>query len=133
MSYTVLLKEDTNDIRTYLKALFPDFNWHRFEELRRAMNYELWQGPMPADYWKEAEPLEHYKWKGWERAVEDIENMLSLLPTEVYYDLDTNCVLLDNPEDDEENWENETWTGNDYTVVEVAKALLPKSLYYAIF
>ena len=88
-----------------IKEAYPDINWNKFEDMDRATNAELWHGPLPSDYWTYADPLEHYVWQGYEKAVEDIIEILDPLPNEMFYDRDGNYVTSQNPDDDDSNWE----------------------------
>lgn len=88
-----------------MQATFPSFNWERFWEINTALNWELWHGPLPDDYWSYVEPLEHYTWAGFEKAAHDLNDMLGDLPGTLWVDADFGeCVTDTNPEDDEENW-----------------------------
>lgn len=87
-----------------IKSAYPDIDWDRFEDADRALNWELWHGPLPSNYWTYVEPLDHYKWEGWTKACNDITEMLDSLPYEVYYSVDGEYVTDSNPEDDDGNW-----------------------------
>lgn len=88
-----------------VKNAFSDINWDLFEDMDKALNTELWHGPLPDDYWTYADPLEHYKWRNFEQAEKDIREILEPLPAEMYFDVDGGeFATTDNPEDDDDNW-----------------------------
>jgi hypothetical protein len=121
-----------------IQLMYPDIEWSKFFDADRALNWELWHGVLPEGYWKEAEPLEHYVWKDWEKAQTDIIEILSDLPAFVYYECDTDCILLSNPEDDEANWYedmygNWEWCGYDYEKVDPRKVVMHDESYKQIF
>lgn len=91
-------------VRISLREIYPDFPWDKFYEADKSVNWELWHGPLPSNYWTYVEPLEHYRWKGWEQGLEDIRKMLEDLPREVWYDGDADWVSLTDPDDDDTNW-----------------------------
>lgn len=93
-------------VRNQLEQLHPDFPWDRMDEADKAVNADLWFGPMPKEYWTEADPLEHYEWKGYEQGLKDLEEMLQAIPRQMYYDADAEFLTDKNPEDDDTNW---TW------------------------
>jgi hypothetical protein len=121
-----------------VKDSYPDIEWDKFFEADRALNWELWHGPLPSDYWTEVEPLKFYEWKGWEKAQTDIIEMLSDLPDQLYYSDDIDFISINNPEDDEENWfvdenDNYEWTGFDYWKLKPRKFLMHEESYNQIF
>lgn len=104
-----------DNIAKAIKQEYPDINWDRFEDIDRAVNWELWHGPLPSNYWKDVvdedgdtlyavEPLEHYEWKGFIQADKDIRELLDPLPYEMWWDGDAEYLTDNNPEDDEYNW-----------------------------
>jgi hypothetical protein len=97
-----------------IKALYPDVDWDRFEDADRALNWELWHGPLPDNYWTEVEPLEHYVWQGFQQAEQDIREMLDPVSRLMYLDRDCDFVTDMNPDDDEENYGKDyEWIGSD--------------------
>jgi hypothetical protein len=125
-----------NDARvfTLIKEAFPSIDWNKVSEADRALNWELWYGPLPSDYWTECEPLDYYQWNGWEKAAEDISEMLSDLPEKIYYSEDVDIISITNPEDDEENWfvdenDNYHWQGFDYWKLNPRKYVLHEESY----
>lgn len=94
----------TKTIADAIKEAYSDINWDRFEDIDRALNWELYNGPLPSNYWTEVEPLDHYEWKGFIQAERDIVEILDPLPAELYYDESAGFVTSKNPEDDDENW-----------------------------
>ena len=92
-------------IADLIKERYPDIEWDKFEDADRALNWELWHGTLPDNYWTYVEPLEHYVWRGFEIAVGDIEEILSPLPHEMWYDADCDYLTENDPEDIDENWE----------------------------
>ena len=96
-----------------LRELFPDVEWDKLEEADRALNWDLYWGPLPYDYWTEAEPLEHYEWRGQIQAMKDIPEMLDPLPPEIWWDAWTDCIEISDPELNDDNNDEETgdWIG----------------------
>ena len=94
----------TEIIEAY-EALYPKFPWKKFREANRAVNWELWNGPLPSEYWTKVEPLEAYKWEGYQKGLDDIEEMLGDLPSTMYWDTDFDCLMETDPYDEESNWE----------------------------
>lgn len=92
------------NIAAAIKVAYPEIDWDLFEDIDRALNWELWHGPLPANYWTEVEPLDHYEWKGYVQAEKDIREVLDDLPHRLYYDSDAEFVTEMNPEDDPSNW-----------------------------
>lgn len=92
-----------------IKEAFPDIDWDRFEDIDMSLNTELWHGTMPDNYWTEAQPLQHYRWAGFEQACKDIVDTLKDLPCEAWWDDDADILLLDDPENDEANWDEDDW------------------------
>ena len=84
---------------------FPKFNWGRFWDIDRSLNWELWHGPLPGNYWTEVEPLEHYVWVGLETAANDLRDMLGELPDPLWKDLDGDCISITDPQEFEDYWE----------------------------
>lgn len=91
-------------VREALREIYPDFPWARFYEADRAVNWELWHGPLPDNYWTYVEPLEVYQWKGYEQGLKDIQDMLDNLPSVVWYDGDAEWISLSDPDDDDFYW-----------------------------
>lgn len=83
---------------------FPKFNWDRFFDIDRALNWELWHGPLPDDYWTEVEPLDHYVWRGIETAADDLRDMLGELPGTLWRDVDGDCIADTDPWEFEDYW-----------------------------
>lgn len=122
-----------------IKALYPELNWDRLEEIDRAVNWELWHGPLPSDYWTVAEPLEHYVWEGYDKAVNDLIEFMQDIPSELFYDNDSGVVTEHNPEDDESNWEedaDENWHwigGEEWQRINTYQELTHKEVYNHVF
>lgn len=80
-------------------------------ECMRALDWSYYWGLAGDEanrYWTEAEPLDHYRWVSFERAVLDAETMLAELPEE-YYGWDPEAVFdgeyeIDYPFDDETDY-----------------------------
>lgn len=92
-----------------IRAAYPAFNWDRFDDLNRSVNWELWHGVLPDDYWTDVEPLEHYEWAGYEQAERDLIALLADLPADVWIDhnCDAECACSDKePEEFEECWDH---------------------------
>ena len=119
---------------------YTQFPWDRFKECVRATNAELWNGPLGSDYWTEVDPLEHYEWRGFQKALDGIREMLEDLPSTIYVDEDNEIIgELDpyvNPnywEDDPEREGEYLYYGPwDYSAVNVAEILLPREVYTLI-
>ena len=122
-----------------LEEMYPNIEWERLFEADRALNWELWHGPLPANYWTYVEPLDEYIWQGVEQACSDIQEMLSDLPGEIYYDGEWDGISLTDPEDDEEYWEvdedeNYHWIGSEsWMVVDPRKCILLEETYRQVF
>jgi hypothetical protein len=87
-----------------VKQQYPQVDWSRFEDIDRALNFELWYGTAN-EYWGHAEDLEHYTWEGFEKAVADIEEVLEPLPHELWFDCEGGSIVTDSdPEDYEGYW-----------------------------
>ena len=97
--------------------MFPHVNWPMVDDLDRAINWELWHGILPANYWTYVEPLEHYVWRGFEQACEDLREALDSLPGTVYVD-DDGFVHMSDPSDDPEYWSTEGLDDEDDEDVE---------------
>lgn len=91
-------------IEAYMEK-YPKFEWAKFFDVDRAVNWELWNGPLPDNYWTYVEPLKHYEWKNWEQGLEDISEMLDELPATMYWDADFDCLMEKDPYEDGSNWE----------------------------
>jgi hypothetical protein len=96
-----------DNIAKQIKQQYPNINWDRFEDIDKALNFELWYGTA-SDYFGEdkAEPLEHYEWKGFVTAEKDIVEILDSLPHELWYDNDADFLADEgyDPENDDRNW-----------------------------
>jgi hypothetical protein len=104
----------TTEIADQIKALYPNVSWEKFEDCDRALNWELWHGPLPYDYWTVAEPLDHYVWLGFEQAERDLREMLDPVPRIMYLDRDCDYVTETNPEDDDGNYDEDyNWIGSE--------------------
>lgn len=101
------LDKNKAEIAQLIKEEFPHIDWNKFEEIDKALNTELWHGPMPSAYWTDADPLEHYTWNGYVQAEIDLRDLLDDLPSEVFLDRDFDEILLENPEDNPDNWEED--------------------------
>jgi hypothetical protein len=105
------VKNIVNEVVTAIKQKYTDIDWDKFEDMDRALNWELWHGPLPSNYWKDSddgeavEPLEHYDWQGWIQAQTDIQEILDPIPQTLYFDSDSNTITETNPDDDENNWD----------------------------
>lgn len=122
-----------------VKQSYPDIDWDKVEEADRALNFELYFGPLPSDYWTECEPLNHYEWHGWQKACDDISDMLSDLPDRIYYSDDAEIISIINPEDDEDNWHKDEdgnyccWQGFDYWKLNPRKYVLREESYKQVY
>lgn len=129
-----------SEVSRQIQELFPDFPWDKLKEANRALNAELWQGPLEKGYWKDIDPLDHYEWNGWQQACRDIEDMLSMLPNELYWDADFDSLLIDDPYENPDNWEEVSGQDEmdymgpqDYYVIPVAEYILSKEVYKQIY
>jgi len=87
-----------------VKETYPSIDWDRFEDIDRALNFDLWYGT-GSEYWGKAEDLEHYTWEGSEKAVKDLEKVLEPLPHEMWVDCEGEwCVVYTNPDDFDAYW-----------------------------
>jgi hypothetical protein len=95
----VKLQDYEDTIDNLIRETYPQIDWKKFDEINRSLNWELWHGPLPSDYWTVAEPLEHYEWKGYRQAENDIREILEPLPGEMWFDLDGQSVITDSDPD----------------------------------
>jgi hypothetical protein len=116
-----------------VKEAFPNIDWARFEDIDLALTWDLLWGPMPEDYW-----VDHYEWKGFLQASDDIEEVLSDLPGEVW--VCDGLLELSNPDDNEDNWLGDeedpyaVWVGPEYvTVVDPRKLVMHEATYNQVF
>lgn len=127
-----------------IKETFPDIDWDKFEDIDRALNWELWNGPLPENYWTEVEPLEHYEWKGWVKACNDIEKILSPLPWTAWWDGESDCIDLISPDDNEMYWSDEEtvdgvffasdWIGPEsFEEINLRQKLMHKETFSQVF
>lgn len=109
---------DYGAIILQIEEKFPNIPWDAVFEADKALNWELWHGTLPDNYWTYVEPLDHYVWQGFEQACHDLQGMLSDLPGEIWYDYDCDAVVFSDPNDDEDNWEEEDgeyhWIGGEW-------------------
>jgi hypothetical protein len=130
-----------NDARvfTLIKEAFPSIDWNKLSDADRSLNWELWNGPLPSDYWTECEPLVYYEWSGWEKACEDIADILQDLPSHIYYSEDADCIDISNPDDNPENWtkyedsDEYFWSGFDYWKLNPRKYVLHEESYKQVY
>jgi len=87
-----------------IKEMYPNINWDLFEDMDRALNWELWHGTLPDNYWTEVEPLDHYTWVGFSQAEDDIRAILEPVASELYWDRDCDFMCENDPYDDDELW-----------------------------
>lgn len=126
-----------------IKEAYPNVDWARFEDIDRALNWELWHGPLPDDYWTDVEPLDHYEWQGFEQAVKDIEEVLEPLPHEVWVDNDCDPPFVSetDPEDDDANWEidpdgesPDVWIGGEnWSKINVRETVMHHETWKQVF
>jgi len=127
------------EIAKAVQEMYPDIDWPRFEEINRSLNWELWYGPLPEDYWTVAEPLEHYKWQGYMKAEDDLREILEPVNYDLWYDEDSGVVTDKNPEDDENNWihdeesDSYEWVGYGWITVNAIEALTYVEVYKQVF
>lgn len=127
---------ETKDITGAVKALYPETDWDRFEDINRAMNMELMYGPFGRDYWHDVDPLENYDWDGFSKAASDLKQMLDDLPWTLYYEEDSGVLSETDPEDIEDNWmvvDEESgeaiWAGGEWYIVHPAEYIVAKEVY----
>ena len=70
----------------YIRQSF-DIDWNRFDDIHSAAAYELYSGPMGIDYWNFVEPLDYYEWTSFNKAVEDLGEMIEDLPESIFYNM----------------------------------------------
>lgn len=90
-----------------IKEQYPDINWDRFEDIDRAVNFDLWYGTAHEYFGEDkAEELEHYEWKGYEQGCKDLVEVLEPLPEGLWYDKDAEFLMTEryDPETDDNNW-----------------------------
>lgn len=117
---------DKNHVISLIKSEFPTIDWNKFEDADRALNWELWHGPLPSEYWTEVEPLDYYVWNGWEKAADDIIDILSDLPEVVYYEDGCDYLLTDNPDNVRDFYDDETfeYIGPEFYEINVREVLM---------
>lgn len=121
-----------NHVAEAIRETFSNINWPRIDDLNRAINWELWHGELPSDYWTKVEPLENYRWSSFEQAVVDLREALESLPGELYVDEDGSVYLNDPYEDphyywsdDDDNDDEPTYVGPEsYESINPLKAVL---------
>ena len=136
------MKMDLAEVKCQLRGMLPDVNWPMVDDLDRAINWELWHGTLPDDYWTYVEPLERYAWRGFKQACEDLREALDSLPGTVYVD-DNDWVYMSDPSNNSEYWSTEGldgeevepyWIGPEsWTGVNPRKILLHKETYSQVF
>lgn len=115
-----------------MREVYPTKDWDTMLECDRALNWELWHGPLPSNYWTYVEPLEYYVWAGFEAAENYLRSWFSDLPQYVYID-DMDFVHIADPEADDENWDDEfNYIGPTYEMVSFKKMVLYKEVYNQI-
>lgn len=89
---------------TLVKEQFSAINWAKFEEMDEMLNFDLYFGTAH-EYYSD-NPGDHYTWKGYSQAVEDMQALLEPLPDEMWFDCDGECIVTEtDPEDYEGYWE----------------------------
>jgi len=128
------MKTIEQEVAVAIKQMFSDIDWDLFEEIDRSFNAELWHGPLPSEYWTEVDPLEKYVWKNCLEAEKDIVEILSDLPSEIYFD-DCGCVYLRDPAMDIDNYnEYDEYMGPyDYFAADPRKILMFRETYSQTF
>jgi hypothetical protein len=81
------MSEIAIEAEQYLKDSF-DIDWDCFNDIARAASYEVYYGPLGTDYWDYAEKLDYYDWCGFNKAIEDLRELLERLPSVIYYNED---------------------------------------------
>lgn len=90
-------------VSAWARETYPNINWQAVTDLNRMINWELWHGPLPSDYWTDVEPSET-PWPGdWTVAAARLIIELEPLPDQVWVDSD-ECVYESDPNDDEAYW-----------------------------
>jgi hypothetical protein len=87
------------EINQKLREQF-DIDWDRFQDISRAALYELNYGPMGVDYWTYTEPLANYEWSNWNKAIEDLNEILQDLPYTIWYNYFDGSIYADIPQID---------------------------------
>jgi hypothetical protein len=78
----------------YIRNSF-DIDWDRFNDIHRAALYELYVGPLGTDYWDHVDPLDYYEWISFNKALEDLWDIIKNLPTYIYYNILDESFLQD--------------------------------------
>ncbi len=92
---------------------YPTVDLAKMRDLDRMLNWELWHGPLPSNYWTEVEPC-NTPWHGFEAASKELEELLDPLPHEVWWNADFDGITESDPNEDEENFDEEyNWIGSE--------------------
>jgi len=80
-----------------------NIDWNKFDEIVKAASYELYYGPMEPGYWDNVDPLNFYKWSNWNKAINDIRDMMEELPVSIFYNYydDSFVAGIDDQEIDD--------------------------------
>jgi len=115
--------------REYIRESF-DVDWNRFDDIHRAAAYELYYGPMGSEYWDHVEPLDYYEWVSWNKAVEDLGEMIEHLPESIFYNMMTGEFLLSSrhQSDDGEDVSFEFYDFNDLLEIPVTATIVNHEL-----
>lgn len=137
------VQSQTDIIIDNIKAAYPDIDWSKFEDIDRALNWELLFGPQTEGYWTDIEPLDHYEWQGFTQAVSDIREILDPLPERLFWDSDCDDLWLSDPYEDERNWEHnenrdledeQSYMGPwEYEAIDPRKVLMYKSTWEQVY
>jgi hypothetical protein len=87
-----------------VREQFPDAPWSVIDHLDRMINWELWHGCLPDDYWTNVEPVET-PWISLQSACNRLIEAMECLPGELWWDADWGGLYVSDPEGDDGNWQ----------------------------
>jgi hypothetical protein len=101
-----------------------NIDWNKFDEIVKAASYELYYGPMEPGYWDNVDPLNFYKWSNWNKAINDIRDMMENLPVSIFYNYYDDSFVAE-PDDLDRRCEFfEAIDGDDWMPIEVTNLVI---------
>ena len=85
----------TAAIRTYILETIPEWSDPENQRLINAAHFDLWHGPHGAGWEPDGDG---WQYPGWDAAADAIGELVSLLPSTLYYDADCAYVTDSEPE-----------------------------------
>lgn len=76
---------------------------NQLNDIDKALNWELWNGVLPDNYWTYVEPLGHYIWRGMNQAIADLKAITDKIPLELWHDTWGEGFSYSDPTDDIDN------------------------------